>query len=148
MEYKWCVLMTTVLILLVFVNCVKLPLARAPVPPSRLSPKRPNPKSCPGCNTLRRPNCCVDGVVSDYFRGSQFENMFSNRNSLEAHAKGFWDYHSFISAAAHYQPHGFGITYINQSFFGAKEVAAFLAHVGTKTSCEIWLNLFFLISFY
>ncbi|KAK7848894.1 chitinase-like protein 2 [Quercus suber] len=62
--------------------------------------------------------------------------MFSNRNSLEAHAKGFWDYHSFISAAAHYQPHGFGITYINQSFFGAKEVAAFLAHVGTKTSFQ------------
>ena len=150
-KQKWSingVLMTTVLILLVFVNCVKLPLARAPVPPSRPSPKRPNAKSCPGCNTLRRPNCCVDGVVSDYFRGSQFENMFSNRNSLEAHAKGFWDYHSFISAAAHYQPHGFGITYINQSFFGAKEVAAFLAHVGTKTSCEIWLNLFFLISFY
>ena len=145
MEYKWCVLMTTVLILLVFVNCVKLPLARAPVPPSRPSPSRPSPirpspirpPNCPGCNTLRGPNCCVDGVVSDYFRGSQFENMFSNRNSLEAHAKGFWDYHSFISASADYQPHGFGITYINQSFFGAKEVAAFLAHVGTKTSCEI-----------
>ena len=128
MEYKWRVLLTTVLILLVF---VKLSLARGTTPPPSRHP------GCPGCNMLTGPRCCVEGVVSDYFRSSQFENMFSKRNSLEAQAKGFWDYHSFISAAAHYQPHGFGTTYFNQSFFGAKEVAAFFAHVGTKTSCEI-----------
>ncbi|KAL0005566.1 hypothetical protein SO802_013127 [Lithocarpus litseifolius] len=64
--------------------------------------------------------------------------MFSKRNSLEveAHAKGFWDYQSFITASAHYQPYGFGTTYMNRTFFGTKEVAAFLAHVATKTSCE------------
>ena len=136
MDYKWRVLLTTVLILLVFVNCVKESLARVAATPSHPDPET-NIPCCPGCHTYRTPHCCFEGVVSDYFQRSQFENMFSNRNSLEAHTKGFWDYHSFISAAAHYQPHGFGITYINQSFFGAKEVAAFLAHVGTKTSCEI-----------
>ncbi|KAL0005568.1 hypothetical protein SO802_013129 [Lithocarpus litseifolius] len=61
--------------------------------------------------------------------------MFSNRNSLEAHAKGFWDYHSFITASALFQPYGFGTTYINWNFMGTKEIAAFLAHVGIKTSC-------------
>ncbi|KAK7817343.1 chitinase-like protein 2 [Quercus suber] len=48
------------------------------------------------------------GAVSDYFQNEQYEKMFSNRNSLEAHAKGFWDYHSFITASAHFQPFGFG----------------------------------------
>ena len=138
MEHKWRVLLTTVLILLVF---VKLSLSeRGPTTPSAPTPpSHPyfNDPGCPGCSSLKGPRCCVEGVVSDYFWSSQFENMFSKRNSLEAQAKGYWDYHSFISAAAHYQPHGFGVTYINHSFFGAKEVAAFLAHVGTKTSCEI-----------
>ena len=54
---------------------------------------------------------------------------------------GFWDYHSFIIASAYYQPYGFGTTYINDTFFGTKEVAAFLAHVGTKTSCQSGLAL-------
>ena len=91
-------------------------------------------KSCFDCNTAKK-RCC-DGVINDYFQSDQFENLFSNRDSLEAHAKGFWDYHSFIAASAHYQPYGFGTTYINSTFFGTKEVAAFLAHVGTRTSCE------------
>jgi hypothetical protein len=75
--------------------------------------------------------CCA-GAVSEYFQSSEFENIFSKRNSVEAHAVGFWDYHSFITASAYYQPYGFGTTYINGTFFGTKEVAAFLAHVGTK----------------
>ena len=77
---------------------------------------------------------CCDGTVTDYLQSDQFENMFSNWNSLEAHAKGFWDYHSFITASAEYEPYGFGTTYLNSNFFGTKEVAAFLAHAGTKTS--------------
>ncbi|KAJ6772178.1 CHITINASE-LIKE PROTEIN 1 [Salix koriyanagi] len=63
----------------------------------------------------------------------QFENLFSKRNTPVAHASGFWDYHSFITAAAEYQPHGFGTT--GGKFMGQKEVAAFLGHVGSKTSC-------------
>jgi hypothetical protein len=74
-------------------------------------------------------------VVSEYFQSSEFEDIFSKCNSVEANAVGFWDYHSFITAFAYYQPNGFGTTYINDTFFGTKEVAAFLAHVGTKTSC-------------
>lgn len=50
-----------------------------------------------------------------------------------AHASGFWDYHSFITAAAEYQPHGFGTA--GGKLTGQKEVAAFLGHVGSKTSC-------------
>ncbi|GMY20885.1 chitinase-like protein 2, partial [Fagus crenata] len=80
------------------------------------------------------PSRCCGGVVSEYFQSSQFENIFSKRNSLEAHAVGFWDYHSFITASAYYQPYGFGTTYMNKKFSGKLEVAAFLAHVGTKTS--------------
>ena len=83
--------------------------------------------------------CCHGAVaVRDFLKSNHFENMFSKRNSLEveAHAKRFWDYQSFITASAHYQHYGFGTTYMNRKFFGAKEVAAFLAHVATKTSCE------------
>ena len=85
-----------------------------------------------------KPGSCCHGAVRDYLKTDQFENMFSKRNSLEveAHAKRFWDYQSFITASAHYQHYGFGTTYMNRKFFGAKEIAAFLAHVATKTSCE------------
>ena len=85
------------------------------------------------------PRRCCRGAVRNYFKMDQFENIFSKRNSLEVedHAnKGFWDYQSFITASALYQPYGFGTTYMNWTFFGTKEVAAFLAHVATKISCE------------
>ena len=55
--------------------------------------------------------------------------------------KAFWDYQSFITASAYFQPYGFGTTYINRKFTGTKEVAAFLAHVATKTSCEFKVSL-------
>ncbi|KAF3966103.1 hypothetical protein CMV_009762 [Castanea mollissima] len=73
-------------------------------------------RECAGCHVLKGPNCCVEGAITDYFQMDQFEKMFSNRDSLE--------------------PYGFGTTYINRKFTGTKEVAAFLAHVATKTSCE------------
>ncbi|XP_062143507.1 chitinase-like protein 2 [Alnus glutinosa] len=76
---------------------------------------------------------CCSGAISDYFQTNQFENLFSKRNSPVAHALGFWDYHSFITASDEYQPYGFGTT--DGNFLGLKEVAAFLAHVGSKTSC-------------
>lgn len=77
---------------------------------------------------------CCNETISDYFQTYQFENLFSKRNSPVAHAVGFWDYRSFITAAALYQPLGFGTTGGKTS--GQKEVAAFLGHVGSKTTCK------------
>lgn len=77
---------------------------------------------------------CCNGTISDFFQTYQFEDLFSKRNSPVAHAAGFWDYRSFITAAALYQPHGFGTT--GGKLMGMKEVAAFLGHVGSKTSCK------------
>ncbi|PON61931.1 Glycoside hydrolase [Parasponia andersonii] len=76
---------------------------------------------------------CCNQTISDYFQSYQFENLFSKRNSPVAHAVGFWDYHSFITASADYQHLGFGTT--GGKLTGMKEVAAFLGHVGSKTSC-------------
>ena len=92
----------------------------------------------------KAPNCCVEGAITDYFQINQFEKIFSNRDSLEieSHAnKAFWDYQSFITASAYFQPYGFGTTDINRKFTGTKEVAAFLAHVATKTSREFKVSL-------
>ncbi|KAF7852025.1 hypothetical protein BT93_L1119 [Corymbia citriodora subsp. variegata] len=83
------------------------------------------------CKTLSE--YCCNQTISDYFQAYQFETLFSKRNSPVAHAAGFWDYHSFITAAADYQPHGFGTS--GGKLTGMKEVAAFLGHVGSKTSC-------------
>ncbi|KAI8566970.1 hypothetical protein RHMOL_Rhmol02G0084500 [Rhododendron molle] len=78
---------------------------------------------------------CCNQTISDFFQTYQFEDLFSKRNSPVAHAAGFWDYKSFITAAAVYQPHGFGTT--GGKLTGMKEVAAFLGHVGSKTSCVL-----------
>jgi len=77
---------------------------------------------------------CCNHTISDFFETYQFENLFSKRNSPVAHAVGFWDYRSFITAAAEYQPLGFGTA--GEKLQGMKEVAAFLGHVGSKTSCK------------
>ncbi|XP_034686060.1 chitinase-like protein 2 [Vitis riparia] len=76
---------------------------------------------------------CCNLTISDYFQTYQFENLFSKRNSPVAHAVGFWDYRSFILASAVYQPLGFGTT--GGKVMQMKELAAFLGHVGCKTSC-------------
>ncbi|KAM7489965.1 hypothetical protein LguiB_027449 [Lonicera macranthoides] len=76
---------------------------------------------------------CCNQTISKYFQTYNFEDLFSKRNSPVAHAVGFWDYRSFILAAAVYQPHGFGTT--GGKKMQTKEVAAFLGHVGSKTSC-------------
>jgi len=78
---------------------------------------------------------CCNNTISDFFQAYQFEELFAKRNAPEAHAIGFWDYQSFITAAAIYQPLGFGTT--GGKFMGQKEVAAFLGHVGSKTSCKL-----------
>nr|XP_010910752.1 chitinase-like protein 1 [Elaeis guineensis]XP_010913810.1 chitinase-like protein 1 [Elaeis guineensis]AFV30204.1 chitinase-like protein [Elaeis guineensis] len=76
---------------------------------------------------------CCNQTISDLFQVYQFENLFSKRNTPVAHAVGFWDYQSFITASTAYQPQGFGTTGGKQ--MQMKEVAAFLGHVGSKTSC-------------
>lgn len=81
---------------------------------------------------------CCNETISDYFETYQFENLFSKRNAPVAHAVGFWEYRSFITAAALYQPLGFGTT--GGKTTGMNEVAAFLGHVGSKTSCKSQFN--------
>jgi len=76
---------------------------------------------------------CCNLTISDFFQTYQFEDLFPMRNSPVAHAVGFWDYYSFINAAAVYQPLGFGTT--GGKLMQMKEVAAFLGHVGSQTSC-------------
>ncbi|XP_027084699.1 chitinase-like protein 2 [Coffea arabica] len=76
---------------------------------------------------------CCNLTISDYFQTYQFENLFSKRNSPVAHAVGFWDYESFIHAAALFQPLGFGTT--GNKTAQMLELSAFLGHVGAKTSC-------------
>ena len=163
MEYKWSVPLTILLpfTLVLLVNCdYKYPSLNKGLPLKR----------CYQCNTLKPPpgapgaslacNCnngnpynrgrpCCKGAVRYYFKTDQFENIFSNRSSLEVETdanKGFLDYQSFITASALYQPYGFGTTYMNWTFFGTKEVAAFLAHVATKISCE-YFRLFCFVNF-
>lgn len=77
---------------------------------------------------------CCNQTISDNFQVYQFENLFSKRNSPVAHAVGFWDYQAFILAAALFEPLGFGTT--GGKLMQMKEVAAFLGHVGAKTSCK------------
>ncbi|TXG72912.1 hypothetical protein EZV62_001491 [Acer yangbiense] len=76
---------------------------------------------------------CCNQTISDFFQVYQFENLFSKRNTPVAHAVGFWDYQSFIMASADFQHLGFGTT--GGKTMQMKEVAAFLGHVGCKTSC-------------
>ncbi|XP_068648335.1 chitinase-like protein 1 [Aristolochia californica] len=76
---------------------------------------------------------CCNQTISDVFKVENFEELFAKRNTPVAQAVGFWDYHSFITASAVYQPHGFGTT--GGKLMQTKEIAAFLSHVGSKTSC-------------
>ncbi|KNA13195.1 hypothetical protein SOVF_118900 [Spinacia oleracea] len=76
---------------------------------------------------------CCNQTISDFFQVYQFENLFAKRNLPEAHAVGFWDYQSFIIAASQFQHLGFCTT--GGKLMGMRELAAFLGHVGSKTSC-------------
>lgn len=77
---------------------------------------------------------CCNETISDLFKVYNFEELFSKRNAPVAHAVGFWDYHSYITAAALFEPVGFGTTGGKQ--MQMMEIAAFLGHVGSKTSCK------------
>jgi hypothetical protein len=77
--------------------------------------------------------CCND-TITDFFKVYQFENLFSKRNTPVAKAVGFWDYQSFILAAALYEPLGFCTT--GGKEMQMRELCAFLGHVGAATSCK------------
>ena len=79
---------------------------------------------------------CCNQTISDLFQVYQFEELFSKRNTPVAHAVGFWDYQSFILAAAQFEPLGFGTT--GGKLMQMKEIAAFFGHVGSKTSCKFY----------
>lgn len=89
---------------------------------------------------------CCNLTITDYFQTYQFENLFSKRNSPIAHAVGFWDYKSFIIAAAIYEPLGFGTT--GNKTMQMMEVSAFLGHVGSKTTCKFLFFLSFCFLFF
>ncbi|KAF4378439.1 hypothetical protein F8388_021633 [Cannabis sativa] len=76
---------------------------------------------------------CCNETISKVFQVYQFEDLFSKRNTPVAKAVGFWDYQSFIIATTLFQHLGFGTT--GGKLMQMKEIAAFLGHVGAKTSC-------------
>ncbi|RAL54381.1 hypothetical protein DM860_001509 [Cuscuta australis] len=85
------------------------------------------------CSSERGSRFCCNLTMSDIFDVYQFEELFQKRNTPLAHAVDFWDYRSFVLAASTYGPKGFCTT-------GGKkqqmlELAAFLGHVGSQTSC-------------
>ncbi|XXG65988.1 hypothetical protein AAC387_Pa05g3553 [Persea americana] len=71
--------------------------------------------------------------ISNLLKVYNFEDLFAKGNTPVAHAIGFWDYQSFIIAAALFEPIGFGTTDRKQMLM--KQMAAFLGHVGSHTSC-------------
>jgi len=76
---------------------------------------------------------CCNQTISQIFTVDNFEELFSKRNSPVAHAVGFWDYYSFINAAAQFEGIGFGTT--GGQLMQQKELAAFFGHVAAETSC-------------
>ena len=135
MEYKWS-LIIIVAFVLVPVNCNNSSLEKCyhcPTNPEASTQGR----QLDGMSGYKR---CCKGEVHEYFKSTHYKKTISKGNSVEVHeSSSYEEYHSFISACAHYQPYGFGNTYINGNFFGDMEVAAFLAHVGSTIYCEYLL---------
>ena len=75
-----------------------------------------------------------------FSRGPVFNKTYQKPSSW---SKEFWNYTSFITAAAQYQPSGFGTTYKDggKVSLGKMEVAALLAHIGSKVTCEFRVSL-------
>ena len=83
---------------------------------------------------------CCSGNVSQNVQSSVFYRTDSEPSSW---SKEFWNYTSFITAAAQYEPYGFGTTYKDggKVSLGKMEVAALLAHIGSKVTCEFRVSL-------
>ena len=78
--------------------------------------------------------------LAAFSRGRVFNGTYQKPSSW---SKEFWNYTSFITAAAQYQPSGFGTTYKDggKVSLGKMEVAALLAHIGSKVTCEFRVSL-------
>lgn len=74
-------------------------------------------------------------TISDIFNVDDFESLFSKRNAPLAHAQSFWDYHSFLTAAKSFKFDHKGFASVGGDIVQKRELAAFLAHVATETSC-------------
>ena len=144
MEYKWIVPFTILAFILVLVNC------------DNHYNRRPYvPKLCNRCNTHGGLCCmlmeegegiCCNGSVSQNVPVTQYTSMrdrpvFSTHYKPSPWSIKFWSYESFTTAAAKYEPFGFGTTYKDGVFLGNMEVAALLAHVGSKVTCEFRVSL-------
>ncbi|KAF3949218.1 hypothetical protein CMV_024888 [Castanea mollissima] len=146
MEYKWIVPFTLLAFILVLVNC-----------DSSYYRRRYVPKPCTLCNTHNDLCCmlmeegegiCCKGSVSQNVQHAKFISMGSlranrpafepSKNKPSSWSIEFWNYKSFITAAAQYQPSGFGTTYKDGGnvSLGKMEVAALLAHIGSKVTCD------------
>ena len=156
MEYKWIVPFTILAFILVLVNC-----------DNRYNRCPYVPKPCNRCKARTNLCCmlmeederiCCNGSVSQNVQYTQFTRMSrydrrsitvgpSNnqtyKNKPSSWSKEFWNYTSFITAAAQYQPSGFGTTYKDggKVSLGKMEVAALLAHIGSKVTCEFRVSL-------
>ena len=140
MEYKWNVLFTIVAFILVLVNGVI---------------DQSDGRRCLICHKVRRKEICRHCKlmeVSQNIQDTQFNRMNPyDRDTYNRTYKykpsswsfEFWNYTSFITAAAQYQPYGFGTTYEDggKVSLGKMEVAALLAHIGSKVTCEFRVSL-------
>eukprot|EP00250_Pteridium_aquilinum_P008565 c18039_g1_i2 orf=99-1064(+) len=77
--------------------------------------------------------CASNLTISQIFSDQDFDLLFPQRNSPLAHAAYFWDQHSFLEAAALFEPLGFGTT--GGEIVQKTELAAFFAHVAHETTC-------------
>ena len=99
---------------------------------------------------------CCKGNVSQNVQYTQFNRMslyargsitvgpsnnHTYKNKPSSWSKEFWNYTSFITAAAQYQAYGFGTTYKDGVSLGQMEIAALLAHIGSKVTCEFRVSL-------
>uniref|UniRef100_A0A7N2L734 Chitinase n=1 Tax=Quercus lobata TaxID=97700 RepID=A0A7N2L734_QUELO len=146
MEYKWIVPFTILAFILVLVNCDNSYYRRRYVP-----------KPCTLCNTRRGLCCmlmeegegiCCNGSVGQNVQNTDFRRMnpydgAGKTSEPSSWSKEFWNYTSFITAADQYQPYGFGTTYKDggKVSLGKMEVAALLAHIGSKVTCEFRVSL-------
>ena len=142
MEYKWIVPFTILAFMLVLENC---------------GGSYDRRMFCPYCKTggsRRRmlmeegEGICCNGSVSQNVPQTRYTSM-RDRPAFPTHYKPspwsieFWSYKSFTTAAAKNERSGFGTTYKDggQVFLGNMEVAALLAHVGSKVTCEFRVSL-------
>jgi hypothetical protein len=72
-------------------------------------------------------------TFTEAFTSDDFYAFFPHINSQIAHAQGFYDYESFVTAAGMFEKQGFGL--VGGSETQIQEISAFLAHAAHETTC-------------